>query len=181
MRISTRILFIATCILIFISCTENLPRKYIISDFESDADMDRLIWKCHTLFSLSQGHATHGKSSLKMEFYPSPYPGLNPILAKKDWHHYKKLCFDIYNPEKHSIRINIRIDDSNNALRYEDRYNKSFILKPGMNRMLISLNTLLTSVTGKKINLKSICKLIIFMHKPELKAVLYIDYLRLEM
>jgi len=178
MLLITRLVVII--IWIFISCTDNIPQKYIISDFESDTDLDKLHWKCHTLFFLSQHHVTHGNNSLKMELYPSHYPGLTQIFTKTDWSCYKNLCFDIYNTEQNNIQINIRIDDRKDALRYKDRYNKGFILKPGLNRIQIPLDTLLTSVIKKKLNLKNIYKLIIFMHRPVHKVVLYIDYLRLE-
>ena len=38
-------------------------RESILFDFESDRELDRVHWKCHTLMSISDQHSTHGKGS----------------------------------------------------------------------------------------------------------------------
>ena len=152
----------------------------MLFDFESDAELDRFHWRCHTLFSLSNEHATNGKKSLRLELYPSDYPGLVPMIEKRDWGGYKALCFDIFNPEEKELRLSVRIDDRKDYPNYNDRYNKGFILKPGLNRMRIPLDTLVASGTGRKLNLRNICRLLIFMIRPQRRVVLFVDYLRLE-
>jgi hypothetical protein len=100
----------------------------MLFDFEFDAELDNLLWKCHTLFSLSEKYASHGNKSLKLELYPSDYPGFRPVINERDWRKYRGLGFDIYNPEKEAVEILIRIDDSNDypggadSARYESHY-----------------------------------------------------------
>ncbi len=147
--------------------------------FESDAELDLLHWKCHTLFSISDEHVTHGKKSLRMELYPSDYPGLNPKLEVNDWKKYGTLNFDIYNPEKEETMITVRIDDQKEHPDYADRYNMRFILKPGLNLIRIPLDSLITSGTHRQLNLTKIYKFLIFMVHPQRKYVLYIDHVRL--
>ena len=156
-----------------------IPEERILFDFESDAELDRFHWRCHTLFSLSHQHITHGKRSLRLELYPSDYPGLTPMIEKRDWRGYKALHFDIYNPKNETLTITVRIDDRRDYPNYADRYNKSFILKPGMNRVIIPLDTLATSGNGRKLNLKEIYRVLIFMTRPKRRVVLYMDYIRL--
>ncbi len=151
----------------------------MLFDFESDAELDRFHWKCHTLFSLSDDHVTHGKRSLRLELYPSDYPGLAPMIEINNWGGYKALCFDISNPEKKELGISVRIDDREDYPDYEDRYTKSFILKPGMNPMRIPLDSLVTSGTGRSLDLRRIYRVFIFMAHPEKPVVLYVDYIRL--
>ena len=90
-----RDLALATVVIFFfIACTDQMPQEKILFDFETDADLDQIRWKCFTLFSLSDNHVTHGNSCLKMELYPSNWPGLAPRLDVNDWRAFDYLAFD---------------------------------------------------------------------------------------
>ena len=114
-----------------------------------------------------------------MELYPSPYPGLTTVLRENDWSEFGNLCFDIYNPQEREIKIAVRIDDQKNWPDYPDRYNKSFSILKGTNHIAIPLRTLVTSLTGREMDLKNIHRFLIFMVNPPEKNVLYVDYIRL--
>ncbi len=174
-----KIIFLTIFPIFLLNCNNNTAQELILFDFESDLELDQIHWECHTLLSLSNEYVTHGKRSLKMELYPSDYPGLDPKLEEKDWRGYKALCFDIYTPEDKKIQISVRIDDKKDYPEYKDRYNKRFILHQGMNQISIPLNTLVTSGTDRNLNLKKIYRLLIFTANPEKKVVLYADYIRL--
>jgi hypothetical protein len=164
---------------IFVMCSGDGIPELIILDFESDSDLDRVSWKCHTLLNLAEKHATNGKNSLRLELYPSKYPGFVPILEEKDWRAYNALCLDIYNPSNKNLKIVIRIDDRKDFPHYDNRYNMGFELNPGKNNIRIPLDTLITSRTKRKLELKTIHRLLIFMVHPLQKVVLYLDYIRL--
>ena len=161
------------------SCSAEVPAERLLFDFETDAELDQLHWKCYTLFSLSKEHVTHGTKSLRVELYPSDYPGLNPKLEINDWRKFKALYFDVYSPENEEIKIHIRIDDQKENPDYADRYNNQLILKPGQNRIRIPLGSLITSGTNRPLNLKKSQKLIIFMVRPQRRHILFIDHIRL--
>lgn len=178
------IIFIIAAILQFFitgcSSTGNeYPSPFLFYDFESDKELDWLHWKCKTLMSLSDRHVSHGSKSLKLELFPSDYPGFNPALKNIDWNNYSKLCFEIYNPEKSEQRLCIRIDDRVDNPEYNDRYNSSVILKRGMNYIEIELDSIITSGTERKLEIQNITKLLLFMVNPPEKITLYLDYLRL--
>jgi len=173
-----RILIIASIILLA-GCAKDVSGDRILFDFESEAELDRLNWSCHALYSLSNEHATHGSNSLKMELFPSDYPGLSPRLTVKDWHNYRGLGFDVYSTSAKPVALGVRIDDRKYYPGHEDRYNKSFILKPGMNHILISFETMVTSGSRRVLNTSSIERLIMFMPHPEMRTILYIDAIRL--
>ena len=156
-----------------------MPGERVLFDFESDSELDRFDWRCHTLFSLSDAYATHGKKCLRLELYPSDYPGLAPMLDDNDWRGYKNLCFDIYNSEEEVLSVTVRIDDRKDYPDYGDRYNKSFEIQPGMNQIRIPFDSFITSRTGRALDLKKIYRLLIFIVRPEKRVVLYVDYLRL--
>jgi hypothetical protein len=151
----------------------------ILFDFESVSELDRFHWKCHTLFSLSDDHATHGKKSLKLELFPSDYPGLAPMLASNDWRGYKAFSFNVYNTHRLAIPLTVRIDDSKDYPDYPDRYNQTYILKPGANTITIPLDSLITSGTNRKLNLKMVYRVVIFVTKPIERIELYFDNIKL--
>lgn len=166
--------------MLFLCCNPGKPAKeFILFDFESDQELDDVNWQCHTLMSISDLHYTHGKSSLKLDMYPSEYPGFSPFLSVKDWSKYKALCFDVFNPDETERGITVRIDDTEDNTEYKDRYNQGFVLKNGMNYIRIALDSLITSGTGRRMNTSTIDKFLFFTHNPTEKVVLYIDHIRL--
>ncbi len=175
----SKLIVIILCFFALVTCSGDVPENVVLFDFEADAELDQVQWKCYTLFSLSKKHATHGTKSLRMELYPSDYPGITPKLAITDWRKFKAIGFDVYNPEKEETAIVTRIDDQKKHPAYADRYSKRFILKPGPNHIRIPLDSLMTSGTNRPLNLKKIQRLIIFMVQPQKKHILYIDFIRL--
>jgi len=172
-------IFLLYCIVFVSACQGRQDSERMLFDFESEGELDRIHWKCHTLMSLSGEHFSHGRRSLKLELYPSGYPGLAPMIAGRDWHAYKTLCFDVYNPEQRDLRITVRIDDQKDYPGYEDRYNKSFVLKNGMNQMRIPLDTLVTSGKKRQLDLRQIYRFLFFMVNPKERHTIYVDYMRL--
>jgi hypothetical protein len=165
--------------LLLTGCADRPATEKILFDFETEQDLDRVYWKCHALFSLSEEHATHGIRSLRLELYPSLYPGVTPMLKENDWSGFGSLCFDIYNPQEGEIQVAVRIDDKKNWPEYPDRFNKRFRLAKGSNRVEIPLSTLVTSGTGREMEIKSIHRFLIFMVDPPAPRVIYLDYVRL--
>ncbi len=161
------------------ACTEQVPPEKILFDFESDAELDRIHWKCFTMFSLSDKYVTHGTRSLKMELYPSDWPGWTPKLDDNDWRRFEILELDVYNPENKEVSVAVRIDDREDFPAYADRYNQSFVMKPGANSIRIPLENLITSGTKRNLDLKRIYRFLIFMGHPKQKHVLYLDNVRL--
>lgn len=155
------------------------PGERVLFDFEADAELDSFHWKCHTLFTLSDQHATHGTKSLKLELFPSEYPGLAPMIKDTNWSRHGTLRFDVYNPQEADISLSVRIDDKKDHPNYADRYNNSFVVKPGPNTITIPFDSLITSGAKRSLNLKMIYRLLIFMGQPKEKTTLYFDYMRL--
>lgn len=155
----------------------------MLFDFESDAELDRIHWKCHALYSLSGEFASHGAKSLKMELYPAgypdEYPGLSPFLKEKDWRGYRELRLDVYTPRDSAESLWVRIDDREKCPDYRDRYNKRFALRQGVNTIRIPLDALTTSGTERLLDRGKIARLLIFTVHPRKKVVLCIDAIRL--
>ena len=167
------------CIFFLSTCEKIKYKEFVLFDFESESVFDEFHWKCRTLFSLSDLYAVQGKKSLKLDLYPSSYPGLSPKLKHHDWEGYKFFRFEVYNPLPEPVSLVLRIDDKKKVYEYNDRYNKSFVLMPGANQVKIPLNSLKTSGTERSLDLKNIYRFLIFMSHPDKRYVLYLDYFRL--
>ncbi len=167
------------CLALSQGCKNETQNELILFDFETEASLDRFHWSCFTMPSISDHHITHGKHALKFEFYPSAYPGLSPKLEFHDWQKFKAFSFNVYNPSSDSVRLVLRIDDQEDATDYKERYNKGYIINPGVNTVKVILNSLITSGTNRKMDLKKIYRFVIFMVNPDKKYVLYLDYFRL--
>jgi len=162
-------------VVLFPGCSQEKPKEFILFDFESDSDLDKFGWNCHTLYSLSEKHATHGFRSLKMDLFPSEYPGLVFSPALKDWREYKEFCFDVFNPSQKPIEISVRIDDKKDNPDYKNRYNRRHTISPGHNRVIIPLNTLMTSSANRRMDLSNISQILVYLVNPRQKTTLYLD------
>ena len=165
--------------LFLMGCADKPATEKVLFDFEEEADLDKIHWKCKTLFALSEEHATHGLRCLRMELYSSPYPGVPPIFKDNDWSRFRALAFDVYNPEEKEIKLSVRIDDKKDYPEYEDRYNRSFVLRKGANQIEIPIGGLVTSGTMRRLDVRTIYRVIIFVVDPPVKRVLHLDYIRL--
>ena len=166
-------------LLFLVGCTPKRGTEKVLFDFESDSELDQLQWKCHSLFTLSDMHATHGGWCLKMDLYPSSYPGVSIKLWTVDWHSFDSLCFDLFNPQPILLPLTVRIDDRPDYPDYSDRYNAGFSFTPGINHFVLPLAHLVTTGSRKSLNLKHICRFLIFMVNPAQKTTCYLDNVRL--
>jgi hypothetical protein len=150
----------------------------MVNDFETSSDLDRIRWTCHTLYTLSDDHVTHGIRSLKMTLYPYKYPGVSLIGFDKDWAPYGRLRLDIENALKDKpVAVILRIDDTLSP-EYENRINRMITLNPGVNAVDIPFAGLVTP-SGRHLNMANIKNVMIFMEHPESPTVLYLDHIRL--
>jgi len=179
MRTIKNLLFILTSLLFLLSCQQDF-KEIVLFDYESDKELDQLYWSCHVLYSVSNDHATHGSKSLKLELFPSDYPGMIPVLAVKDWRDYREFCFDVYNPSEQVVQLWVRIDDRKNYPDSNDRYENKFVLKEGNNHISIPLESLITLGSNRHLDLAKIHRLFIYVHHPIKKTTLYVDYILLK-
>ncbi len=178
-RVISGILVLLLCTAGLLNCGKAEPMIRTLFDFESDSDLDQLHWRCHTLYSLSKEHATHGERSLMVEIFPTSYAGFIPKLRMNDWSGFNELRFDIFNPEKDNLIISIRIDDKKDYPKYEDRYNARYSLVPGNNEISLPLKALETSGTNRLIDVSKVHRLYIYIKNPDKREVFYLDYVRL--
>lgn len=153
----------------------------ILNDFEGPTDLDQIVWRCRTTFTLSEKYRSHGQSGLLMTLYPDDYPGLHLILTPRmqQWRGYRYLALDVINPGSDPLLLHYRIDDRQQP-EYEDRVNGSFRLEPGENPLRLDLEQVRTSGTKRPLDLDRIEALMFFQVSPPNPFALGVDYVRLE-
>jgi hypothetical protein len=179
MAVFNTLLLVLIVIVSGLGCSRTTPKELMLADFEADEELNQLYWSCHTLYSQSNDHATHGSKSLKMELYPADYPGLVLTPAVIDWQDYKELYFDVYNPLQQQVQVTVRIDDQKDYPEYGDRYNRGFVLQYGSNHINIPLVTLAASGNSRHLDLRHIYRLFIFTKRLPSKISLYVDSIKL--
>jgi len=180
LRNQTTVKLAAVALLLIVSCCNRAPsRTKVLYDYETESDLERVVWRCHTLYSLSREHVSHGARCLKLELYPARYRGLTQKLGRSNWKGYKSLCFDVHNTRDEPVPLTIRIDDKSPPPDYADRFNRQVELKPGDNAVSIPLDALETSGTKRKLDVRRIERMLLYVGRPEDKIILYFDYMRL--
>jgi hypothetical protein len=154
-------------------------------DFEDETVLDQLHWSCGTLFRMSGDHATSGHRSLEISLYPAAdsvvehYPGISFSGFDADWSARRALVFDVFNPEDTPLPLEVRIDDRE-SLDYRDRFNRTYPLAPGDNRISIPLASLVTAGTRRQLDLRRIRVVSLFLVNPGERHTLYLDRVGLE-
>lgn len=176
---SNKILFLIISGIVLLTCEYRIRPAYpeFKFSFEKDQELNLINWKCHTLFGLSDSVALDGHNSLKVSFFPSAeeaYPGFSMGAFTKNWQESDTLILNAFNPNQDSVRLILRIDDSDNP-SYADRYNNGFWLGNGWTNIRLPLNTISTSGTNRVLKSKSIKSLILFYANLEEKHTLYFD------
>jgi len=151
----------------------------LIGSFESRFEMDRWGGKDSEI-SLSTSHATNGRYSLKADLLPGEYPGISLNYLKRDWQGYDRLAFDVFLEGNSSLRITVRINDKDHNDEYDDRYNKSFVLDPGSNEVVIDLKEVKVAPKGRNMDMGNIVNTCIFSYHLAEPRTLYFDNFRLE-
>ena len=167
-------LFLA--LVLFAACRTAPSEPVVLLDFEEEADLDQLMWRCRDRFAPTTQWAASGAHSLLCEPAHRSYPGLviHPRLA--DWTPYRTLSLQMYSTALETLSLVIRIDDAESGPAYESRYNGSFRLAPGGNHLAVDLEEARRAPAGRELDLSDLTQLIIFLRTPEKTPAFYIDH-----
>lgn len=168
-------------VLLICSCEAKAPALLqVINDFESEASLDMLFWKCRTVFTRSRTFVSYGEFGVKVEMYPDAYPGFGfPTVAPRLVLKGTRLVFDTFNPQPEKISLHYRIDDRPEA-PYGDRVDGTLSIPSGKGQVVLVLDALKTSRTKRLLDLSGVERVLFFLISPKTVTTLYIDYLRLE-
>lgn len=149
----------------------------VLSDFETDFELSRWDYNRANL-SLSSDQKRSGNNAMKVEFLPGKYPDITLLYFKRDWRHYKKIQFSLFNGTNEPLEINLKITDikhHHSGYNYSDRFNHEFSIQPGWNDMNFSLNQIRLSPKTREMEMQSMRSLSLFMIDVKYPTVIYID------
>lgn len=161
------------------ACADRTPAPRIVYDFETDNDLDRIVWQCRMSYFIDTDHSTSGSHSLRCEFGTVRYPGISFCDFPTDLSGYQSLSLDLFNDEDVPINLVIRIDDADSGDQHQNRYNDSFMLAPGENLLAIPMESIRQGPEGRTLDLSRIERFLIFLYQAPGPVTLYVDRIAL--
>jgi len=153
------------------------PQDTLLADFENEEERQALLQGDDLKeTALSGEYVKKNKQALKINFPVGGYPGVALHLSgdQKDWSQFEAFKFDICGTGA-ARPLLIRIDDDNSK-DYASRYNNdsSFLLKKGWSTVQLDLEAV-----AKKIDLKKVKMVLIFLAEVKEPTIGYLDNVRL--
>jgi len=106
--------------------------------------------------------------ALEVLFKNAEYSGLNLFEPYPDWRGYQTLAIDLTNPGRISIKMTVRVHDSDHNQDYYDRFNRSFELEPEMRQVIrIPLQDIQNAPKGRELDMSAIAGLGMFTTQGE--------------
>lgn len=103
-------------------------------------------------------------------FISEPYP---------DFSGHDTLSIELFSSQDSAIALTVRIDDRSHNYKFNDRYNRKFIIRPGMNKILIPCDDIRYAPANRNMDMTAIASIHIFSAKPAESFVLFFDNLQL--
>jgi hypothetical protein len=89
----------------------------------------------------------------------------------------------VFNPDTEPVRLTCKIHDHRHDVsgyRYHDRFNRSYLIQEGWNRIRVPLKDVEDAPSGRKMDLKQITGFHLFAVSLPAPRTLYLDTLTLE-
>lgn len=121
--------------------------------------------------------------ALRVTFFPEKFSGIVFLESPLKWSDYAGVSLDIFNSMSTARQIELRINDRLHNNQYEDRYNGSFSISPGLNEIQVSISTLVQmgrqGLSGRKMNVDDISEIQLFINESETAFTLDILQIKL--
>jgi len=105
------------------------------------------------------------------------YPGLVVPYIYNDWTGYANFSFEVFSAQSEAVSLKIRIHDGLHQNQFDDRFNLTLNVQPGLNRFELSLEDVRFAPKLRELQLDDIESVAFFMVKPEYPTVLFFDNL----
>ena len=116
----------------------------------------------------------------RIDVRPGSWPGIQAFEMQDDWRDYSTLKFQVYNPQAESLRVVLRVNDTNHDNKHDDRFNRTYDLAPGEHEISVEIDDIIHTRSGRVLNQKRLQNLMVYMNKPTATYTLYFDNFRLE-
>jgi hypothetical protein len=99
----------------------------------------------------------------RMRFDKAQYPGIDIIEPVADWQKYSTLSFNVWSHHTDDITLTLRVHDDRHNQEYDDRFNQSFVIRPGMNNIAVELADIKNAPIDRKLNMGAVSGVQLFM------------------
>jgi hypothetical protein len=120
-----------------------------------------------------------GRRVGRATFRPARYPTLAISELRGEWEAYRFLEWDLFLEGDRGIDVILRIDDLDTGGCYKDRFNVKIPLRPGPNRLRVSLDEVREAPEQREMDMAAIRSIMLFVVRPETPVLLYLADLRL--
>ena len=154
-----------------------LPELY---DFEQD-EPERF-WRGNVSKSKGEACGSIADNPLSIRMTTRRYSGATLDNLPSDWRGYERLTLVLWNPQDYEISVTLRINDlahEKGQNVYRDRFNRSFQIKPGVNRIQQDLKAVATAPQDREMDMDDIRRLMLFTSNLNQPARLCLGELRL--
>ena len=103
----------------------------------------------------------------KFRFEPGLYPGVSIIEPVENWSGYRILHFDVFSTNIDNVNMVLRVHDKQHNQDFRDRFNRRFILQPGLNRIVVELAEIRDAPYSRKIDMANIAGVEMFLTEVE--------------
>lgn len=150
-----------------------------LNDFETDADLDRLTWRCPSWLDRTDQFVVSGQSGLLVEFPPGVYPTLELWNIPGNWYWYRWLEADLAAPGAEGLEMMIRIDDQGDSENFADRFTFTAPLTGRPQRIRIPLDRVARGNGGRPLDLHRIDRVLFYLKETDRRVTWYLDGVRL--
>jgi len=139
----------------------------VLASFESARELPRFrfVQEKQPGIVRMQDHEGRTVSAMRLRLPPARYSGFALKHFPGDWRGLRALRLLLVNPEPVPIDLTVRIDDAgyDSKLDIDDRYNRSFPLVPGLNRIEIPLSDVASAPRGRRFDLGHVQLLLLYV------------------
>ena len=114
-------------------------------------------------------------------FEPGVYPGVSIIEPVENWSAYQSLHFDIFSTNIDNVKIVLRVHDKQHNQDFSDRFNRHFILQPGLNRIVVELSEIRDAPYNRKLDMVNIAGVELFLTDVEETRFLEVSNIFIQM
>ncbi|BBO84274.1 hypothetical protein DSCO28_48400 [Desulfosarcina ovata subsp. sediminis] len=153
----------------------------VLADFEAPFELER--WSGNAHLSIDHSIAVSGRASLCIDLNTTRYSGASLNYFPGDWRGWQWIAFSVYNPDPQPIRLVCKINDHQHDIsgcRYADRFNRTFEMHSGWNRIRIPLEAVATAPQGRRMDLSRISEFNLFAVELPQSRQIFLDWLALE-
>jgi hypothetical protein len=115
-----------------------------------------------------------------LDLRPGLYPGVALDEPYPDWSGYSRLVFTVVSDLDRPASLTIRVHDAAHDQRYEDRFNRSLTVAPGVNRFAITLDDIRRAPDRREMDMRRIRGVMLFAYQLKRPTRVYLVALRLE-